>query len=67
MNRKVIEDYQINQYRVLILDGPTSRKPYRRYRIDGKVYEMVRMTHAQCAIAVESEESFLGKTVEFIL
>lgn len=64
---KVIDEFQIGKYTVLGLDKPITARAYRRYRIDGKVYEIVPVYDAPKCIAIEAEGSFLGKTVEFIL
>ncbi|MCD7959478.1 MAG: hypothetical protein LUF89_08410 [Ruminococcus sp.] len=65
---KVIEDFQIDKYRILILDGSRfSTALYRKFLIDGESYEPVSMYDADDSIiAIESSGSFEGKTVEFI-
>lgn len=65
---KVVSDFQCRKYRILTLDGSKwSVKKYHKYRINGKEYEPVPVYDAgDNIIAVESEESFSGKEVEFI-
>ena len=65
---KIVEDFQLEKYRVLILDGNRfSAKHYRKYKIDGKEYESVPVYDAgDNVVAIEAEGSFAGKTIEFI-
>lgn len=63
--RKVVSDFAVGKYRVLKLDGELPKTKYNGYLIDGKKYNAVPMYDAQNCIAVESPDSFVGKTVEF--
>ena len=54
---------------VLYLDVPLPKyKPYRSYRIDGKIYKPIPMSHTggKC-IAIKGEGNFVGKEVEFVM
>lgn len=62
---KIVSDFSIGKYRVLKLDGEKPTKSYTKYRIDGKVYNIVPMYDAPNCIAIETDASLQGKTVEF--
>ena len=64
--RKVISEITLGKYKALILDGPVPIHQYSKYRIDGFYYDIVPVYDAKNCIAIESADSFLGKTVEFI-
>lgn len=63
---KVVSEWKIGKYTALELDQRPPIKPYHKYRIDGKEYDIVPIYDIPNHIAVESESDFLGKTVEFI-
>lgn len=74
MTARIMEDFQVLQrYRVMVLDRDACLEASARYRINGAVYEPVRI-HTQKAsdtmpknyIAVRSTESFKGASVEFV-
>lgn len=62
---KVISEFSVGKYKVLKLDGVKPDKKYTRYLIDGKEYAIVPIYDAVDCIAIESSDSFKGKTVEF--
>lgn len=62
---KVIDEFRIRQYAVLELDE-MPQKPYHKFRIGGTELEPVPMYDMPQCIAVQSEQSFIGETVEFI-
>lgn len=64
--RTVVSDFGVGKYRVLKLDGAKPTKAYSAYLIDGVVFNIVPLYDAVNCIAVESFDSFTGKTVEFI-
>lgn len=64
--RKIIDEFTINSYKVLILNDELPKKPYRKYVIDGVLFEPVSVYDASKCIAIESTETFVGKTVEFV-
>ena len=63
--RKVLYDFAAGKYRVLKLDGEKPQKAYSKYVINGKEYKAVTIYDAPNCIAIESEDSFAGKMVEF--
>lgn len=62
---KIVSDLRIGKYRVLKLDEAKPREPYTKYLIDGKAYDIVPVYDAKDCVAVEADESLLGKTIEF--
>ncbi len=62
---KVISEFHIKNYTALILDE-MPKKSYNTFLICGKKYKPVPVYDAHNCIAVESNESFIGETVEFI-
>lgn len=62
---KIVSDFSIGKYRVLKLDGEKPTKPHMKYRIDGKTYDIVPMYDAPNCVAVETDASLRGKTIEF--
>lgn len=63
---KIISEFSIKQYKVLQLDKLDAPKDYRKYVIDGKTYDVVPLYDLPDCIAIESADSFKGKTVEFV-
>ena len=63
--RKVISEMNIGNYKVLALDGELPLKRYRKYVIDGTAYDIVPVYDLPNCIAIESDDHFAGKTVEF--
>ena len=64
---KVIDEFSVEGYRVLILDEKKAENSFTKYSIDGKEYEAVNLYDTQNCIAVKSNEScFVGKTVRYI-
>ena len=63
---KIISELRVGKYLALGLDNTLPWKSYRKYRIDGKEYEIVPLYDMPNSIAVDSSESLLGKVVEFI-
>ena len=62
---KVIDEFHIHKYAVMILDKMPEHSYY-YFIIDGKKYKPLPVYDAKNTIAVESDKSFIGKTVEFI-
>ena len=64
----IIDEFRIGKYMVLTLDGNIwGIKGYRKYRIDGRIYNSVPVYDmGNNVIAVESEKSFVGKTIDFV-
>ena len=71
MKYKVIEQWNFNEVKVLLLDRvktvTSARDDYRYCQIGGVVYKPVPMLHGngKC-VAVKAEGDFVGKEVEFI-
>ena len=63
---KVIDEFHINKYAVLILDK-MPQKVYTSFLISGTKYKPVPVYDARNCIAIESNESFVGKTIDFIV
>lgn len=62
---RVVYEFHIKNYVVLKLDEML-KKAYRLFLIDGKKYSPVPIYDAKNCIAIESDESFLGKVIEFV-
>lgn len=66
MMNEIISELKVSKYLCLQLDNiPTNS--YNKFIIDGKLYDPVPIYDMPNCIAIESEESFVGKTVEFAL
>ena len=63
---KVISQLFINKYAVLEINNEIPQKKYSHYLIDGKTYDCVPIYDFPKHIAIISDKSFVGKTVEFI-
>ena len=63
--RKITSELKAGKYKVLKLDGARPNIRYSKYVIGGKEYGIVPIYDAIDCIAVESSDSFEGKTVEF--
>lgn len=63
---EIIYEFSAGKYRVLKLDGQMPTKAYDYLMIDGKSYKPVPIYDAPNCIAIESTDSFWGKTVEFV-
>lgn len=62
----IISEWKIGKYVALELDQSPPIKKYSKYRIDGVDYDIVPVYDLPNHIAVESEDNFVGKTVEFV-
>lgn len=65
MMRKVISEFSLGKYKILALDGELPSKGYRSYVVDGKPFSIVPLYDMPNSIAIESKDSFIGKTVQF--
>lgn len=63
--RKVIDDFSVYEYRVLILDED-SKELSRKAKIGERVYDVTIPYDIPNAIAIISDETFIGEVVEFI-
>lgn len=64
--RKIISQWSVGKYVVLEIDQGLPMRPYKKYRIDGKEYDIVPVYDLPGSIAIEANGDFVGKTVEFI-
>lgn len=62
---KIIDEFRVGKYVVLKLDTMPQAK-HRKYKIDSVEFEPVPIYDTHQCIAIESDENFIGKTVEFI-
>lgn len=65
MKRKILNEFQVDKYKVLGLDGELPTKEYSHYKIDGNIYGIVPLYDMPNCIAIEASGIFSGKTVEF--
>lgn len=63
---KVVYEFSVGKYKVLKLDSEKPDTKYTGYLIDGKPFKIIPMYDAANCIAIESADSFSGKTVEFV-
>lgn len=63
---KIISQWTVGKYLVLEIDHELPMKTYKKYRINGKEYDIVPVYDFPGNIAIEAEGDFVGKTVEFI-
>ena len=63
---RILEQWKIGRYTVPELDNDPPMKPYRKYRIDGIIYDPVPVYDLPRSIAIEDNGKFKGKMVEFI-
>lgn len=74
MTAQVVDDFQVlRRYRVMILDRDACPEGSARYKINGQVYDPVRIhsrksddTMPKNYIAIRSTQVFKGAAVEFI-
>lgn len=62
---KVVNEFHVNNYVVLILDNMPDRD-YHHFVIRGKKFAPVPVYDGKNCVAVESNESFIGETIEFL-
>lgn len=62
---KIVDELHVEGYAVLKLDGIPNGN-YKKYRIDGIEFEPVSIYDAENCIAIQSNDTFVGKVVEFI-
>lgn len=62
----VIDEWKVGKYIALKLNQAPPFKPYRKYCIDGIVYDAVPVYDLPKCIAIEAEGSFIGKNIEFV-
>ena len=62
----VISEFHAGKYLVMEIDRSIIEKEYNAYQIDGRIYPAISVYDLPKHIAIESNESFLGKTIECI-
>lgn len=68
--RKIIDEWQIHQYIVLVLDKDIwGMHPYNYFWINGRKYKSVYVHNMPNCIAIEGElkDTFIGQYVKFVL
>lgn len=63
----VIEQWNIDNYTVLLLDQYTPTRVYRFFLIDGVKYEPVPIYDITNAIAIYETGNFVGRRVDYIM
>ena len=63
---KVIGESSVGKYKILKIDQELPTKPYSKYVIDGKDYNIVPIYDAHNCIAIADTGSLIGKTVNFV-
>ncbi len=63
---KVIDEWHVGPYTVLTLDNMDTPRGYNKYIIGGEPYKIVMLYDMPNCIAIQSDGSFIGKTVEFV-
>ena len=62
----IMSEWTIGKYVALELDQDLPLRRYHKYRIDGVDYDPVPVYDLPRYIAIEAQNGFKGKTVEFI-
>ena len=65
MYRVISQDF-IGNHALLEVNKELPKKKYHKYLIDGKEYDCVPVYDLPNHIAINSDEGFIGKKVEFI-
>lgn len=66
MKHKVCDEFKIYNYVILnFKELPTS--PYKRVKIDGIIYDIVPSYDMENCVVINSQSTFLGKEVEFVI
>lgn len=64
--QRILSQWSVGKYTVLEVEHELPMKPYKKYRINGKEYEIVPVYDLPNSIAIEAKGDFTGKTVEFV-
>jgi hypothetical protein len=64
--RKIIDDFSVGKYRTLILDGELPNTHFSFAKIDGVIYNVTIPYDIKNSIAVQSDKTLIGKSVEFV-
>lgn len=63
---KVTSEFSVGKYKVLVLDKKKPDSTYNKYSIEGIEYDIVPIFDSPNSIAIESNDSFIGKVVKYI-
>lgn len=64
-NYKIIKDFQVKDYRVLVLNRDYEYDGGSRLKVRGKVYNFIPNSVRRWLI-IKSNESFVGENIEFV-
>lgn len=62
---KIVDELHVKGYVILKLDSIPNGN-YKKYKIDGIEFEPISIYDAENCIAIQSNDTFVGKAVEFI-
>ena len=63
---KIMSQKTLGKYAVLEIDRELPKTSYRKYKIEGKEYDIISVSSMKKTIVIETNESLIGKIVEFI-
>lgn len=63
--RTVKDEFSVKKYKVVVLDGSLPYKDFNCAIIDGNRYKITIPYDIKNSIAIETEQSMIGKNVEF--
>lgn len=64
--QRILSQWSVGKYTVLEVEHELPMTPYKKYRINGKEYEIVPVYDLPNSIAIEAKGDFTGKIVEFV-
>lgn len=62
---RIISDEKLNQFRLMMIDGEKTQH-YTHYKIGNEIFKPVPMHNMEDYVAIESDVSHLGQTLEFV-
>ena len=62
---RIINELHVNEYTILKLDNIPNGN-YKKYKIDGVEFEPISIYDAENCIAIQANDIFTGKVVEFV-
>lgn len=62
----ILKELHTGKYVILVLDKPISERHYNAYHIEGEFFDVVPLYDMPGCIAIESSDSFIGKTVDLV-
>lgn len=63
---KVVNELSIGKYKILSLNKEIPLRPFKGIRIDGKDFVVTMPYDLKQSIAIEADENFIDKEIEFI-